>query len=174
MWKSVTTITDPKNSKNVSFFSPSYFHSDHTHSYFSLFYSLEKASFLLSKGFPSGACGKEPAGQCRKYMKCGFNAWVRKIPWRRHGTPFQYSCLENHTGRRTWQDTVHMVTKSQTWQKWLSTHAHTHRSVTIPSTNERSFKSSCEINVRPAIVIGLTFIVISLPVSNFPVFHSFP
>ena len=25
----------------------------------------------------------------------GFDPWVGKIPWRRHGNPPQYSCLEN-------------------------------------------------------------------------------
>ena len=40
--------------------------------------------------------------------------WVWKIPWRRDGNPFQYSCLENPMDRRAWQATVHGVTKSQT------------------------------------------------------------
>ena len=26
---------------------------------------------------------KEPACQCRRWKRCGFNPWVRKIPWRR-------------------------------------------------------------------------------------------
>ena len=33
-------------------------------------------------GFPAGASGKEPACQCRRPKRCGFNPWVRKIPWR--------------------------------------------------------------------------------------------
>ena len=37
-----------------------------------------------------------------------------------HGNPLQYSCLENPMVRRAWQ--VHMVAKSQTWLKRLSTH----------------------------------------------------
>ena len=32
------------------------------------------------KGFPNDSAGKETAYQCRR---CGFNPWVRKIPWRR-------------------------------------------------------------------------------------------
>ena len=35
--------------------------------------------------------GKDSACQCRR---CGFNPWVRKIPWRRKWQPLQYSCLE--------------------------------------------------------------------------------
>ena len=43
----------------------------------------------MSKGFPRGTHGKELAGQCRKYKRCGFDAWVRKILWRGawHPTP---------------------------------------------------------------------------------------
>ena len=34
-------------------------------------------------GFPCGSSGKEPVCQCRRLKKCGFEPWVRKIPWRR-------------------------------------------------------------------------------------------
>jgi len=33
-------------------------------------------------GFPGGASGKEPACQCRRCKKHGFDPWVGKIPWR--------------------------------------------------------------------------------------------
>jgi len=32
---------------------------------------------------PGGASGKEPACQCRRHRRLGFDPWVRKIPWRR-------------------------------------------------------------------------------------------
>ena len=38
-------------------------------------------------GFPGGASGKESACQCRRYKRGGFNAWVKKIPWRRKWQP---------------------------------------------------------------------------------------
>ena len=38
-------------------------------------------------GFPHGLSGKELACQCRRYMRPGFNIWVRKIPWRRARKP---------------------------------------------------------------------------------------
>ena len=38
-------------------------------------------------GFPGGASGKEPACQCRRHKRRGFNPWVRKIPWRWQPTP---------------------------------------------------------------------------------------
>ena len=39
-----------------------------------------------------------------------------------HGNPFQYSCLENPMDSGAWWATVHGVTKSHTWLKWLSAH----------------------------------------------------
>ena len=40
-----------------------------------------------------------------------------------HGNPLHYSCLENPMDRGAWRATVHGVTKSRTWLKWLRTHA---------------------------------------------------
>ena len=51
-------------------------------------------------GFPGGASGKEPPCQSRRHNRCRFDPWVRKIPWRGHGNPLQYSCLENAYGQR--------------------------------------------------------------------------
>ena len=38
-------------------------------------------------GFPGGLSGKEPACQCRRHKRYGFNPGVRKISWRRNYTP---------------------------------------------------------------------------------------
>ena len=46
----------------------------------------------ITRGFPGGSDGKSVCLQCERP---GFNPWVRKIPWRREGYPFQYSGLEN-------------------------------------------------------------------------------
>ena len=40
--------------------------------------------FGASKVVPSG---KEPACQCRRHERLGFNPWVRKIPWSRKWQP---------------------------------------------------------------------------------------
>ena len=40
-----------------------------------------------------------------------------------HGNSFHYSCLENPLDRGAWRATVHGVTESQIWLKWLSKHA---------------------------------------------------
>ena len=34
-------------------------------------------------GFPGGILGKEPACQCKRRKRCGFDPWVGNIPWRR-------------------------------------------------------------------------------------------
>ena len=47
-----------------------------------------------------------------------------RSPGREHGNLLQYSCLENPMDRGAWWSTVHRVTKSWTWLKRLSTHAH--------------------------------------------------
>ena len=38
-------------------------------------------------GFPGGASGKEPACQCRRHKRCGFDHWVQKIPWKKVWQP---------------------------------------------------------------------------------------
>ena len=38
--------------------------------------------------------------------------WVRKIPLRRYGYAFQYSCLENSMDWGAWQAIVHEIAKS--------------------------------------------------------------
>ena len=47
-----------------------------------------------------------------------------RSPWEGNGYPLHYFCMENSMDRGAWQATVHRVTKSQTWLKLLSTHAH--------------------------------------------------
>ena len=42
------------------------------------------------------------------------------FPGEGHGNPLQDSCLENPLIRGAWWATVHGVTKSQTWLKWLT------------------------------------------------------
>ena len=52
--------------------------------------SSSVSSFMLSiraLGFLDGASGKEPACQCRRYRRCGFDLWVGKMPWRREWQP---------------------------------------------------------------------------------------
>ena len=71
---------------------------------------LNDLLFMLY-GFPGGLDGKDSAYQCRR---CGFDPWVRKMPWRIKGNSLQYSCLENSMDRRAWQATVMGSQKSLT------------------------------------------------------------
>ena len=53
--------------------------------------------------------------------KAGDTRDVGLIPWRKHGNPLHYFCLENFMDREAWLTTLHGVPKSHTW---LSTIAH--------------------------------------------------
>ena len=59
----------------------------------------------LSRGFPSGSDGKEPA--------CNAGD-LGSIPGEGNGYPLQCSCLENPMDRGVWWATVHAVVKSRT------------------------------------------------------------
>ena len=42
---------------------------------------------LALLGFPGSTSGKEPACQCKRQKRWGFDPWVGKIPWRREWQP---------------------------------------------------------------------------------------
>ena len=75
-------------------------------------------------GFPRGASGKEPAYQWRRCKRRRFNAWVRKMSWRR---PWQRPPVflfgESHI-RGAWRALVHRVAKGQAWLKRFSIAQH--------------------------------------------------
>ena len=89
-------------------------------------------------GFPGGARGKEPNCQCRRYKRCGFDLWVRKIPWRRARQPTSEFLPGEYKDRGDWQATVHRVTKDWTQLKNLA-RMHT------PSFN--SYKTSINLEL---------------------------
>ena len=88
----------------------------HTHTY--------THTHIIHKGFPGGTSGKEPAWQCRRHKRWGFDPWVGKIPWRRAWQPTPVFLPGESHGQRSLWATDHRVSKSQTWLKWLSTLAH--------------------------------------------------
>ena len=49
-------------------------------------------------GFPGGAVVKESACQHKRWKRCGFNPWVRKIPWSRKWQPSPISWTEEPGG----------------------------------------------------------------------------
>ena len=97
-----------------------------THIQFWLYLHLRHILIHLTckPGFPGGTSGKESTRQCGKCERCGFNPWSERSPGGGHGNPLQYSYLENPTDRGTWWATVHGVSKSRTWMRWLSRHSH--------------------------------------------------
>ena len=67
--------------------------------------------------------GKNPCANVGNVGDVGLIPGSGRPPGERHGNPLQSSCLENPMDRGAWQATIYGVTKSQTWLKWLSTHA---------------------------------------------------
>ena len=56
---------------------------------------------LAEGGFPGGASGKEFTCQCRRHKRCGFDPWVKKIPWRRKWQTTPVSLPEKFHGQRS-------------------------------------------------------------------------
>ena len=85
--------------------------------------AFELRLYLL--GFPGSTSGKEPACQQRGHITdVGSVLGLGRSPGGEHGNPLQYSCLQNLMDRRTWQDTVLRVAKSQTWLEWLHAYSY--------------------------------------------------
>ena len=57
--------------------------------------------------FPGGTSGKEPTWQCRRHKTCGFNLWVKKIPWGRVWQPTPVFLPGESHGQRILMDPVH-------------------------------------------------------------------
>ena len=51
-------------------------------------------------GFPGGTGGKEPACQCRRHKRHGFNPWVGKILGVGNSNPLQYSGVLQSIGHK--------------------------------------------------------------------------
>ena len=77
---------------------------------------LMSVELLMTSNHRIVHCG-EPACQCRRPKRCGFDPWVGKIPG---GYPLQYSCLENPRDGRAWWAAVYGVAQSRTRLERLS------------------------------------------------------
>ena len=74
------------------------------------------------KGFPGDASGKEPACQWCRCRICGFNLWVRKIPWRRKWQPALVFLPGKFHGQRSLAGS-NGISKIQTWSRdWAHIH----------------------------------------------------
>ena len=65
-------------------------------------------------GLPRCLSGQESACKAEDTGDVGSIPGLGRSPGGGHGSPFQYSCLENPMDRGTWRATVHRVTKNQT------------------------------------------------------------
>ena len=63
----------------------------------------------LTVGFSGGSDGKESA--CNAGHPGSIHGWGR-YPEGEHGSPFQYSCLDNPMDRGAWRTIVHRVAQS--------------------------------------------------------------
>ena len=75
--------------------------------------------YLALGNFPGGAVVKNLPADAGDARDWGSIPGSERSPGVGNGNPLQYSCLENPMDRGAWRETVHRVTKSQTW---LSTH----------------------------------------------------
>ena len=82
-------------------------------------------------GFPGRSDGKKSTGNARDP---GSIPGLGRSPGEGNGYPLLYSCVENPSDRGAWWAVVHRVIKSQTWLKWLCTHARLMKSLHLTST----------------------------------------
>ena len=69
----------------------------------------------LPLGFPAGACGKEPARQCRRCKRHGLDPWVGKIPLEKEMVTYSSSLAWRiPMDRGAWWATGHRVIESDT------------------------------------------------------------
>ena len=72
--------------------------------------------------FSDNANNEDPACQCRRYKRLGFDPWAWKIPWRKDWQSTLVFLPENPVDRGSRWITVHRVAMNQTRLKWLSMH----------------------------------------------------
>ena len=73
-------------------------------------------------GLPRLISDKESACQCRRHKRCGFNPWVRKIPWRRKWQPTLVFLPGKFHGQRKLVGYNQWGIKESDMIEWLSTH----------------------------------------------------
>ena len=96
------------------------------------FLSSVFAEPLSEHGLPRWLSSKESACQCRRQRRCGFEPWVRKIPWRRKWQPSPiFLPGKSHrqrslVGHSTWGLKDTQLSAHTHTQTYTHTHTHTH------------------------------------------------
>ena len=88
------------------------------------YYSKYYFNIYFTLGFAGSTSGKEPACQCRKRKRKGFNPWVGKMPWRRKWQPTPVSLPGESRGQRRRESCSPWVARNQTRLKPHSTYTH--------------------------------------------------
>ena len=88
--------------------------------------SIYMCGYII-QGFPGGASGKEPACQCRRHKRRGFDPWVRKTPWRRKWQHTHVISSGKFHRQRSLAGFMGSQTVKHNW-----TPMHTHKGKTIP------------------------------------------
>ena len=91
------------------------------HSYLPFQFNFPR-QLMLSIGLPRWLSGKESACQCRRHQRCGFNPWVRKIPWRRKWQPTPVVFPGESYGQRSLMGYTAWGRKELETSERLSTH----------------------------------------------------
>ena len=132
-----------------------------------MLFPTESLQYTVTRTKSGGARGKEPACQCRRCKRRGFDPWVGQISWRRKRT-LQYSCLENSMDRATWRATVYRVPQRQTWVKQLSRYYHHDSSASalgvtnswcLDLTQENLLDPNTAISLMPSFTITQWFLL---------------
>ena len=85
----------------------------------------DKREFLEAEikqlDFPGWSVVKNPLAMQETQTQCGFDTWIRKIPWKKEQKSTPVFLPEESHGQWAWRATIHWVAKSQTQLKQLST-----------------------------------------------------
>ena len=83
-----------------------------------IYYVFQKfyKSALLTWGWGGSVVKNHPANA----GNTGSNPGLGNLPGEGNASPLQYSCVENPMDKAAWWATVHSVTKSRSWLKWLN------------------------------------------------------
>ena len=79
-------------------------------------------------GFPGNSNGKQSACNVRDL---GSRPGSGRSPAEGHGSPLQYSCLENPMDRGAWQATIHGVIESDMTERLTLLNIYTHKYIYI-------------------------------------------
>ena len=88
---------------------------------------LVQLIFALQRLWFCGVSSKDPTWRCRRHGRCGFDPWVRKIPWRTKCQPTPVLLLAESHGQRSlasYSPSSHK--KSDTNEATSHTHTPTH------------------------------------------------